>query len=1285
MSSIQAKSPSPFALPSYLSDTVEKHEVKVHYDSTTATFTQTGTDTETSKGSDVKPNVMLYIDDSNSMNSQIAFTDPRVWQAGNAYYALNGGVSTPNPNGCLRYDLKAHGYCYATSWSFLKRNIYELFDTDYTNKKGVTDKFGNMANWGITYMNTHGGIYATHNTETFGVDNIKSSLDRANASGNTPLGGGLAYAVNNLYDKIDYRCQKNYVIAFTDGDANVNVTGYPLGGNAWSKVNRCGFTRLAFATGWPGDQFGFSKLGCINGKDLKDTGTDKAGVSWDDPDYKNQTIEIFSVGYNVSNKSRQALSALASSNLYDSDGNQMQTAYFPTTSKDMRKAFENIFSIIVEQKTENKPSIKPGGNPTITGGNFTSSPSGLGEGVSISNVATYGVVPPSLGSSAKGSLIPSEGATVYNYAGANAAELRFYQFSGAGKTYFDADGKPITSDEILGGLDLDNVGENEDIGVKYTTPSYDNRWVLISNGKDVRWARKGGSNESLDGMFSNGDFDLKDQSGVSGYEWQKALIPWLTRGESDSYINSLGYTENVYTENDDGTKDSAYRERTHKLIRMGNITNSDVVAIGELDANKRNQFLVTSANDGMAYIFESNTTDKDHPYDLKLNYLPTNIPNEQTGDGKVSHVYKEIAHKDYINDEHPLQYTADGGIAAQMMKLYDPYNPGVAKEFTTYMLGNMGRGARGSYALHLKQGTEVFLHDKDKVRLFEFTANDDDALGFTVANSTMGRVSGGVDAGAKPYDKNLHLASFIPSGYAVPSIEGQETALYIYETLGEDAGIEGGKLSRKPGDLLQKVIVHDGKGGLSAPTLLDLNFDGVIDYIFAGDYAGNMYRFDVRDISKKVEVEQIFKADKEFEQPITSAPAIARHNDGNYVIVFGTGSDIYPGDKKSKTQQAIYGIYQKFDVHGTLDVMEDTSNHIKTGGVIKDDLLKQEFVDTNDYFGHKLRYVSNKPMDNALSGGATGDGNNDYSGWMLPLDPSNGERVVVKPSTILHTVYLTSRWYDVKDKDTSTGTYEEFDENKLKEAIAEGKDYNPAGWTLEKGTPSGGSSNKKQCDDTLGLTDDPKDVQEAKDAGWSDWDRELVNTTSSGGSDPCVIETVKDYNVKRTCTKEIGARTDVYTRTSNGESEDYSAIIQLSTHNGGAIYKSKARQLGNGFVNFGGGEFGTYGFAASMQFTGITSFTVTGHNFMNATDLDGNYMASSNTELSGETGPNGVLMDLGDNPPPNPNAFPGCGSSTESHQASIAAQTSRGDSILGKVMGYQIICGVKRISWREIF
>ncbi|EPT7855131.1 PilC family type IV pilus tip adhesin, partial [Neisseria gonorrhoeae] len=173
-----------------------------------------------------------------------------------------------------------------------------------------------------------------------------------------------------------------------------------------------------------------------------------------------------------------------------------------------------------------------------------------------------------------------------------------------------------------------------------------------------------------------------------------------------------------------------------------------------------------------------------------------------------------------------------------------------------------------------------------------------------------------------------------------------------------------------------------GKGGLSSPTLVDKDLDGIVDIAYAGDRGGNMYRFDLSNSdSSKWSAKVIFEGDK----PITSAPAVSRLADKR-VVIFGTGSDLSEEDVVGKDQQYIYGIFDDDKGTGTVKV---TVQNGTAGGLLEQNLTQE----------NKTLFLIN----NKASGGSAD------KGWVVKL--REGERVTVKPIVVLRTAFVTIRKY----------------------------------------------------------------------------------------------------------------------------------------------------------------------------------------------------------------------------------------------------------------------------------
>ncbi|HFA7073478.1 TPA: pilus assembly/adherence protein PilC, partial [Neisseria gonorrhoeae] len=215
----------------------------------------------------------------------------------------------------------------------------------------------------------------------------------------------------------------------------------------------------------------------------------------------------------------------------------------------------------------------------------------------------------------------------------------------------------------------------------------------------------------------------------------------------------------------------------------------------------------------------------------------------------------------------------------------------------------------------------------------------------------------------------------LASGYAAKDIGSgdNKTALYVYD------------LKNTLGTPIAKIEVKDGKGGLSSPTLVDKDLDGIVDIAYAGDRGGNMYRFDLSDSDpNKWSAKAIFEGTK----PITSAPAVSRLADKR-VVIFGTGSDLSEQDVLDTKEQYIYGIFD--DDKPTVNVKVTNG----TGGGLLEQNLTQE---------NKTLFLTN----NKASGGSAD------KGWVVKL--KEGQRVTVKPTVVLRTAFVTIRSYTGTDK-----------------------------------------------------------------------------------------------------------------------------------------------------------------------------------------------------------------------------------------------------------------------------
>ena len=547
--------------------------------------------------------------------------------------------------------------------------------------------------------------------------------------------------------------------------------------------------------------------------------------------------------------------------------------------------------------------------------------------------------------------IPDMAATVHLNTGSWSSQLRFYKLN--------RDGTPINT-------------------TKFDQPSFNNRLTLVNDGRKTYFIDSVADNEA-----KNVDFGISDGSAKDKLEWKNALLKWTGRAGSDEAIKAdaetKGYSQSYRirpTDPADASKD----ERN-----LGDILDGSVAAIGNKRDN-RQEFLVAAANDGMVHIFRNGTPS--NPYDLKLSYIPAGMEREDdkgqaTTLGKV---LKDIA-RDGYGSGTPHRYMVNGGFVLRQ-----------TPDKQTFMFGAMGQGGRGAYALNIGAVANSDHSGWDKtVPLFETEKGSDNKLGYTIGSTQIGRVSIKRDTTPVNLKSDVRYAGFLASGYRTEDVNSadNETALYIYDMTGKEAGTQDtGKSVSSAGNLLAKIPAPNGKGGLSTPTLVDTDFDGIVDIAYAGDRYGNMFRFDLSgETPSKWSAQMIFQGSGN--QPITSAPAVSRRSKDKYVVIFGTGSEIYQNELNNTNGQinAVYGIYD--------DVSTDES---KKAVLANSSELEQQ---TRESDGEHI-YVS----DNKVGEGK--------KGWSLTLDPN--ERVTVKPTMILRTAVVTIRKYETKTIHTDSSS-----------------------------------------------------------------------------------------------------------------------------------------------------------------------------------------------------------------------------------------------------------------------
>ncbi|MEY3996583.1 MAG: hypothetical protein RL344_926 [Pseudomonadota bacterium] len=337
-------------------------------------------------------------------------------------------------------------------------------------------------------------------------------------------------------------------------------------------------------------------------------------------------------------------------------------------------------------------------------------------------------------------------------------------------------------------------------------------------------------------------------------------------------------------------------------------------------------------------------------------------------------------------------------------------------KWSTVLVGNQGRGGSLVYALDVTKGDLGSL-------LFEYTANTDIALkdlGKVVSPQPNDKVSGADQIVRLNNDRWAYImGNGINSNKESRSATGTAVLYILYFNAKTSNQAKWLAVPVPSSNSTDAVLFNNG---LSTPRPVDINDDGSVDLVYAGDIQGNLWRFDLTDMSK-VKVKKIFKTDSG--EPIYTAPLVTRLPAADavckkisaipdlkncWMISFGTGDLIDALGKttaemtgvQSNATQSLYGIYDAGD--GTLvdnsKLMVKSINRTGTVDKVAVDYTKQRGWRLTLPAGERVTANPVLPASGSLALFATGrplgfvaEGQC-YSteGWLTAIDVSTGQQ-----------------------------------------------------------------------------------------------------------------------------------------------------------------------------------------------------------------------------------------------------------------------------------------------------
>ena len=475
---------------------------------------------------------------------------------------------------------------------------------------------------------------------------------------------------------------------------------------------------------------------------------------------------------------------------------------------------------------------------------------------------------------------------------------------------------------------------------------------------------------------------------------QKMSLGWVDSSTDAIVSDTVDYLRGVSVNEQPA---GVFRARPPAAGRLGDIVNSSPVYVGppnqlfrggatypsgaksyssfQAAQSTRDDRLYVAANDGMLHSVDPETGDEVFGF----------IPNATlVNDSNVNLL--ELASPSYSH-----QYVLDASPIADDVFVHPRgvsiASDGSAKQWRTMLIGAYGAGGKGLFSLDITDPDITESNASNKV-FWEFT-DEDDTYPHDNGSPLLTLGSQRLDASGNPIkdlgltidepvlamsnvvtsasDASLEWVALLSNG--VNSTAGIAKLFAIFVDRGADSvwcHPDSGYLD----PMYRGCTVNDydfikldtGEGaysvggsvypnGLGAARAIDADQDGTVDYVYAGDMKGNLYRFDLcrADLpafsdwassglgtlpatytgilggcKKGVEIFKQWVSTKIFTasftasdgtasaQPILNRPLVVQaENQQGYVVIIGTGRYFVNGDRADTAIQSMYGIWDR--------------------------------------------------------------------------------------------------------------------------------------------------------------------------------------------------------------------------------------------------------------------------------------------------------------------------------------------------------------------------------------
>lgn len=292
-----------------------------------------------------------------------------------------------------------------------------------------------------------------------------------------------------------------------------------------------------------------------------------------------------------------------------------------------------------------------------------------------------------------------------------------------------------------------------------------------------------------------------------------------------------------------------------------------------IPARSARNLALIGANDGMMHAFDIDTMTE------LMGYVPH----------AVYRNLKSLPKTDYgQSGGTPHAFFVNGNSRREDVK--------IGGSWKTILAGGLGQGGQGYFALDVTSAAALTDGATSAVK-WEWNDQRDAQIGYSFGTPIIYNVRTSATA--------VTPAVIFSNGY---ENDFNDTASGGQRTTAKSSALF--VVNASTGALIQKIEVTGGSG-LSSPAGWDHDSDGILDYVYAGDINGKVWRFDLTSANFSVSSNPLFDAGTA--QPIVQRPGLyPTGKAGQVMVVFGSGKILTDADRTDNSPQALYGVLDTF-------------------------------------------------------------------------------------------------------------------------------------------------------------------------------------------------------------------------------------------------------------------------------------------------------------------------------------------------------------------------------------